>query len=122
MDVALEVCPKVSSSLQIRDFHSASATYYAPSDLSGIGGMHRERIRATPSWQTGAGRYDCVFVDREPEVDGLAGLYVARVKLFDIEDDTGAAGNYPCALVEWFFCIRGPAMRRRRALDCGTRS
>jgi hypothetical protein len=105
MDVALEACPKVSLSLQVKVYHSASATYHAPSDLSGIGGMHRERIRATPSWLNGACRYDCVFIDREPEVDGFAGLYVARVKMFlsfVIEGDSEAAGNYPCALVEWF--------------------
>jgi hypothetical protein len=105
MDVPLDACPEVSSSLQVKVFHSASATYYAPSDLSGIGGMHREWIRATPSWQNGAGRYDCVFIDREPEVDGFAGLFVARVKQFlsFVIDDSGeASGNYPCALVEWF--------------------
>ncbi|KAF8889238.1 hypothetical protein BD779DRAFT_1611042 [Infundibulicybe gibba] len=32
-------------------FHSAVATYYAPSDYSGIGGMHRQRIRSVPSWR-----------------------------------------------------------------------
>ena len=30
-------------------YPSAVATYFAPSDLSGIGGMHSERIRATPN-------------------------------------------------------------------------
>ena len=106
MDVSLEACPIVSPSLQVKVFHSALAIYHAPSDLSGIGGMHREWIRATPSWKNGAGRYDCVFIDHEPEVDGFAGLYVARIKLFlsfGIEDaSSGAAGNYHCALVEWF--------------------
>jgi hypothetical protein len=104
MDAPLEACPKVSLSLEVKVFHSALATYHAPSDLSGIGGMHREWIRATPSWQNGAGRHDCVFIDREPELDGFAGLYVARIKLFlsfVIENEAGA-GNYPCALVEWF--------------------
>jgi hypothetical protein len=103
MDVPLENCPIVSSSLVVKVFHSASATYHAPSDLSGIGGMHRQWIRATPSWQNGASRYDCVFIDRDPEVDGFAGLYVARIKLFlsfGIED-AEATGNYSCALVEW---------------------
>jgi hypothetical protein len=105
MDAPLEACPDVSSSLNVNVFHSALATYHAPSDLSGIGGMHREWIRATPSWQNGASRYDCVFIDREPDLDGFAGLYAARVKLFFsfvIEDEPEAAGNYSCALVEWF--------------------
>ncbi|KAF8488801.1 hypothetical protein F5888DRAFT_1622732, partial [Russula emetica] len=103
MDAPLEACPTVSSSLQVMVFHSALATYHAPSDLSGIGGMHREWIRATPSWQNGAGRYDCVFIDHDPEVDGFAGLYVARIKLFlSFVIEGEAAGDYPCALVEWF--------------------
>ncbi|KAG1816281.1 hypothetical protein EV424DRAFT_1293851, partial [Suillus variegatus] len=32
-------------------FHSASATFYAPSDLSGTHGIHCEIIRSTPLWQ-----------------------------------------------------------------------
>ncbi|KAH8096963.1 hypothetical protein BXZ70DRAFT_862972, partial [Cristinia sonorae] len=32
---------------------SATSTYYAPSDLSGINGMRRERIRSTCSWRNG---------------------------------------------------------------------
>lgn len=105
MDTPLETCPKVSSSLEVKVFNSASATYFAPSDLSGIGGMHREWIRAIPSWQNGASRHDCVFIDHDPELDGFSGLYVARVKMFlsfVIEKGLEAAGYYPCALVEWF--------------------
>lgn len=104
MDVSLEACPEVFLSLEVKVFHSALATYFAPSDLSDIEGMHREWIRATPSWKNSAPRYDCVFIDHEPELDGFAGLYVARVKLFlsfVIEDDE-ATSHYPCALVEWF--------------------
>ncbi|KAH9969230.1 hypothetical protein BJV74DRAFT_784842 [Russula compacta] len=105
MDAPLEGCPEVSSSLQVKVFHSALATYHAPSDLSGIGGMHHKWIRAVPSWQIGAGRYDCVFIDCEPELDSFASLYVTCVKMFlsfIIEDKLEAAGDYPCALVEWF--------------------
>ncbi len=32
-------------------FHSATAIFYSPSDLSGVGGMHKEIIQATPLWQ-----------------------------------------------------------------------
>jgi hypothetical protein len=101
MDASLEACPRVPPFLQVKVFHSASATYHAPSDLSGIGGMHREWIRATPSWKNGTSRYDCVFIGKDPEVDGFAGLYVARVRLFisfTVQDEV----NYRCALVEWF--------------------
>jgi hypothetical protein len=68
MDVPLDTCPEVRRSLRVKVFHSAVSTYYAPSDLSGLGGMHRERIRATPSWKRGPARYDCVFIDKDPEL------------------------------------------------------
>ena len=100
MDVPIEACPKPPPSLRVKVFHSARATYFAPSDLSGIGGMHCERIRATPSWKNGSSRYDCVFIDKEPEGDGFPGLHVARVKLFLSFSIDGI--TYPCALVEWF--------------------
>ena len=105
MDASLEACPKLLPSLQVNVFHSASATYHAPSDLSGIGGMHREWIRATPSWKNGTSRYDCVFIGKDSEVEGFAGLYVARVKLF-ISFTVQDGVDYRCALVEWFSTYR----------------
>jgi hypothetical protein len=100
MDVPLHLCPIVPPSLRIKVFHSATSTYYAPSDLSGIGGMHRELIRATPSWKKGQGRYDCVYVERDAKMEGFSGLLVAHINLFfsfTFENIT-----YPCALVQWF--------------------
>ena len=51
MDVELEACPHISSTLRVDIYHSAAALYHAPSDLSGIGSMHREYICVTPSWK-----------------------------------------------------------------------
>ncbi|KAH7904947.1 hypothetical protein BJ138DRAFT_1234046 [Hygrophoropsis aurantiaca] len=85
---------------KISIFHSAGATFYAPSDPSGIGGMKREHIRATPSWRKLYPRYDCVFVNVDPELDGMRGLDVARVLCFfsfTFEDKT-----YPAAVVHSF--------------------
>ena len=85
MDSPLHFCPVVSSTLRINVFHSATSTYYALSDLSGIGGMRREVIHATPSWKKGPGRYDCVYIERDStaaESDGFLGLLVTRLNLF----------------------------------------
>ncbi|KAG2029000.1 hypothetical protein BDR03DRAFT_839966, partial [Suillus americanus] len=41
--------PEIISPIAV--FHSASATFYAPSDLSGTHGVCREIIRSTPVWQ-----------------------------------------------------------------------
>lgn len=49
MDVDLNECPQICFNAHLLVFNSAVATYYAPSDLSGIGGMHREQIQAVSS-------------------------------------------------------------------------
>jgi hypothetical protein len=81
-------------------YPSAVATFYAPSDISGIGGMRRERIRAVPSWRRGSGRYDCVFVNTDSAAEGMCGLDVARIRAFLSFKSQGR--TYPCALVHWF--------------------
>lgn len=91
-------CPMLGSSICV--YKSAIATFHAPSDISGVSGMRRERIRATPSWRSGPARYDCVFAEKDPSLLGFRGLHVARVRLFftfKVDRKT-----VPCALVEWF--------------------
>ncbi|KAF8871508.1 hypothetical protein BD779DRAFT_1453918 [Infundibulicybe gibba] len=103
-DVPLNLCPNITTKISV--FHSAVATFYAPSDESGIRGMRRERIRATPSWYGKGARYDCAFVVDDQNKPGMRGMSVVRVKLlfsFKHRGDT-----YPCALVEWFK-LRGSA-------------
>ncbi|KAJ6572616.1 hypothetical protein B0H10DRAFT_1839240, partial [Mycena sp. CBHHK59/15] len=82
---------------------AAVAKFYAPSDQSGIAGMLRERIRAVHSWHGGPPRYDCVFVEGDPELPGFRGLIAARVLLFMSFKYRGV--TYPCALVTWFSAI-----------------
>lgn len=100
MDAPLDQCPRISNVLRIKVFHSAVSTYFALSDLSGIGGMHREHIRATPVWKNGPGCYDCVFIDKDPDEIGFCGLHVAQVMLFFSFNYQGQ--DYQCALVHWF--------------------
>ena len=100
MDAPLDSCPAVPNNLRIKVYHSATSTYHAPSDLSGIGGMHREIIHATPSWKKGPGRYDCVYIVNDAESEGFAGLLVARLNLFFSFSFEGTI--YRCALVQWF--------------------
>lgn len=87
-----------------RVYFSALAQFYAPSDHSGVGGMLRERIRATPSWQGGAPRNDCVFVYKTDHSatpwSGFSSLHAARVILFFSYRHLSLV--YPCALVQWF--------------------
>lgn len=89
-----QICSKVYV------YPSAVATYYAPSDLSGRSGMHREHIRSSRSWRSGPPRFDCVFVERDPQRPGFQGLLAARIRLLLAFEFRGK--RYPCALVEWY--------------------
>lgn len=100
-EVDLNICPTFSGNIHV--FHSALATFYAPSDRSGIGGMHRQRIRATPLWRNSHARYDCMFLEKDPTLPGFRGLHVVQVCLFfSFKHDRK---TYPCALVQWFVPI-----------------
>ncbi|KAJ7724780.1 hypothetical protein B0H16DRAFT_289198 [Mycena metata] len=97
-DIPIDDCPHFVGKIKV--FPSALATFYAPSDQSGIGGMYRERIRAVRSWRGGPPRRDCVFVEHDTTQAGFRGLHAARVIAFL---SVAAGGStYPCALVTWF--------------------
>ncbi|KAG6808815.1 hypothetical protein H0H92_002793 [Tricholoma furcatifolium] len=102
IDVPLEDCPPPSG--RIRVYPSAVATFYAPSNISGVGGMFRERIRAVPSWRGGPARNDCVFVEQDKDLPGFRGLHAARVRMF-FELTMENKRKFPCALVTWFHTI-----------------
>jgi hypothetical protein len=92
--------PEFHNSTPISTYLSTVATFYAPSDLSGISGMHCEQIRATPSWQNEGPRHDCILININPTQDGMRGLDVARVRLFFSIKFQNIM--YPCALVHWY--------------------
>lgn len=95
--------PPISSKVYVHT--SIRAVFYAPSDLSGLGGLRHERIRSTQSWYGGAPRRDCIFIGNadNPNSPGMRGLLVARALLFFsfVHDDN----KYPCALVHWFSLV-----------------
>ncbi|KAI0823320.1 hypothetical protein BC628DRAFT_1325036, partial [Trametes gibbosa] len=92
-------------------FHSAVTTYYAPSDPSGLWGMHREHIRANPSWHKGPPRYDCVSIGKDPSAHGFLSFHVVRIKLlllFRVNwcfTLSGETEDVPCAVVESFSAV-----------------
>ena len=85
----------------VRVFHSATAVFYAPSDLCGSGGMCREVIRANPD-HGGTPRFDTVLVSVGGRDEGMQGLLVARIQLLFSYFDLYQGKNIPCALVSWF--------------------
>src|SRR5260370_11769630 len=61
-------------------YPSAVATFYAPSDISGTGGMHCEYIHATLDWgKKHECRYDCIFVNSHPSASAMRVLNFAHV-------------------------------------------
>lgn len=83
--------------------NSASSRFYAPSDLSGIGGMRREHIRSCPNWRNVHARYDCMFINAQPDLEGMRGLQIARALCFFSFKYKFAL--YECAIVHWFDVI-----------------
>jgi hypothetical protein len=67
--------------------------------------MHRERIRAVPTWRKGPGRYDCMYVSTDAVAEGMRGLDIARVRLFF--EFSFQNIKYPCALIQWFSRVAG---------------
>lgn len=80
---------------KIAVYPSALATFYAPSDISGVGGMRREHIRAVTSWRKGPPRHST-----NPDEEGMRGLDIARTQMFFSFRAGGR--KYPCALVQWY--------------------
>lgn len=79
-EVPLAYCPHFDDKISV--FNSACSRFFAPSDLSGIGGMRREYIRACPIWRNKHPRFDCVFVNTNADLNGMRGMSVARVLTF----------------------------------------
>lgn len=100
-DVPLHDCPIYIG--KVFTYPSAVAEFYAPSDLSGIGGMRRERIRAAPHWCKGPARYDCAFAEADSELPGFRGMHAAHILLFMSLRHENI--SYPCALVTWFLAV-----------------
>ncbi|KAG2115115.1 uncharacterized protein F5147DRAFT_569415 [Suillus discolor] len=91
-------CPRYNG--RIRVFHSTASTFFAPSNLSGIGGMKCEHIRVSPRWRNEYACKDCVFVITDLNVPGMQGMDIAQVLTFFSFRLRGV--YYPCAVVRWF--------------------
>ncbi|KAG1733294.1 hypothetical protein EDB19DRAFT_1585570, partial [Suillus lakei] len=82
-------------------FNSAAASFHAPSDLSGTGGMCREHIQATPSWHAGEPRHEYIFINMGANFDSpMCGLTVVWVLCFF--SFNYRTSYYPCAIVHWY--------------------
>ncbi|KAI9455610.1 hypothetical protein F5148DRAFT_984714, partial [Russula earlei] len=69
---------------KITIYPSAIATFYAPSNISGIGGMCCECIHTVKSWRKRHGCYNTIFVNTAPSIEGMQGLDITCVQLFFI--------------------------------------
>lgn len=88
----------------IHMFHSATCMY---SDLTHARAVHQV-IHCTPSWsRKGLPRYDCVFINSNPNLPGFKGLRVGQVQLlFSLKSlSRRREEDIPCALVKWFKAV-----------------
>lgn len=99
-DLSITACPLFEG--YVSAYASATSIFFAPSDPSGLTGLRKEHIRATPRWRSGPARYDCIFVTNGAQASrtGFRGLRVARLRL--IFSFQYKATTYRCALVHWY--------------------
>ncbi|KAG2030826.1 hypothetical protein BDR03DRAFT_936547 [Suillus americanus] len=95
-EVPLACCPQFEDKINV--FNSACSRFFAPSDISGIGGMHREYIHTCLIWRNKHPWFDCVFVNTNPGLDDMRSMDVTRVLSFF--SFTYKAQLYPCAVVQ----------------------
>ncbi|KAJ2913015.1 hypothetical protein MD484_g7397, partial [Candolleomyces efflorescens] len=118
--IPLDACPRITG--PIRVFHSAVATFYAPSDNSGRRGMRRERIRSVPSWRKRGERRDCALIVVDESETGMRGMAVVqrRTSLLILlpspsppstacerVDTTGRACNFAVVCAQVFQSVAG---------------
>ncbi|KAH9913704.1 uncharacterized protein BXZ73DRAFT_92935 [Epithele typhae] len=102
-NVDLLQCPFLHARTLLSVYHSATAVFYAPSDVANPGGMTREMIRSTPRWWKGHARYDTVLVNLGGDAvhaETIDGMMVARVHAFVSVPYDG--NTYECAIVRWY--------------------
>jgi hypothetical protein len=93
----IEDCPAFEGTIKIH--HSTVATFYAPSDLSGSGGLRRERIWSMPCF-FGSPCCDTVFVVTDDSWPGMEGMEIGCIQLFF--SFQYRCKDYSCALINWF--------------------
>lgn len=88
---------------KIMVYPSAIATFYSPSDISGVGGMCCECICAVDLWRKSPALRNCIYVETNLDALGMHGLNIACVWLFFSFTFNGI--KYLCALMHWFLCV-----------------
>jgi hypothetical protein len=81
--------------------YSALTTFFALSNLCGVGGMHQEWICSTPSWYDHP-CHDTIFVVLDDTLPGMEGMVIAHVQLLLSFDYSGV--DHHCELVNWLVC------------------
>ena len=94
----LEECPEIHTKISV--FSSATTTFYAPSNESGLWGMRHKWIQLTHSWRNHGLWHDCALVVKDETKPGMRGLTPVHVLLFF--SFIHQRKTYLCALVEWF--------------------
>ncbi|KAF8257651.1 hypothetical protein EI94DRAFT_1708769 [Lactarius quietus] len=77
--LTLKECPVFEDVIKVH--HSAVPTFYAPSDLSGLGGLCHEQIQSTPCF-FGHPHHDTIFIVTNDSQPGMEGMKIRCVQLF----------------------------------------
>ncbi|KAG2059328.1 hypothetical protein BDR06DRAFT_1069299 [Suillus hirtellus] len=96
--VSIMDCPHFDGRIHV--FNSTVSTFFALSDLSGIGGMKHKYIHVSPKWRNGHAHKDCVFVITDPNAHGMRGMDIAQVlTFFPFNLGSSSTGDHAFAVV-----------------------
>ena len=79
-EILLSKCPSYMGKVFL--YPLAMAMYYAPSNISGLGGMFHERIWSVFFWHGSSQWQDCVFITQDEDIPGFQGLLIGQVLAF----------------------------------------
>ncbi|KAG1745125.1 uncharacterized protein EDB91DRAFT_1050333, partial [Suillus paluster] len=81
--------------------NSTVLTFFAPSDLSEIGGMKCKHICVSPKWRNGHAHKDCVFIITDPHAPRNAGHgYCSSTHILFLSVARGILSMHSCPLVQ----------------------
>lgn len=93
---AIDDCPQFQGEIKV--YHSAVASFYAPSDCCGVGGMCCEQIRSTPSFH-GHPCHNTVLIILDDTKPGMEGREIGQVLFFSF---SYCCKSYSCVLINWY--------------------
>ena len=86
--------------------NTALTSFFAPSDISGAGGMRHELIHSCPVWRGEHPQSNCIFISTNLDLGGMRGMDMVHILTFF--SFVLHSEQYLCTVVRWFVHLGEP--------------